>query len=140
MSEPGWLFCKVIHNHNQRSPFFINFLWTTTPIKWPKIGVLTPNFINKCTRQCGSKILRNSYALRHFCNVLYLIQNIKDSYEKCSILGPNDTSLRWLTWPMGILTGHLGFQYNWKTVQFDQHIFKTQKYKMLSTVSICIHL
>lgn len=70
-SPPLFLFCKVIHNHNQRSPFFINFLWTTTPIKWPKIGVLTPNFINKCTRQCGSKILRNSYALRH--SVLYCI-------------------------------------------------------------------
>lgn len=27
----------------------------------------------------------------------------------------------------GNFTGHLGFQYNWETVQFDQHIFKTLK-------------
>lgn len=25
----------------------------------------------------------------------------------------------------GNFTGHSGFQYNWETVQFDQHIFKT---------------
>lgn len=27
----------------------------------------------------------------------------------------------------GNFTGHSGFQYNWETVQFDQHIFKTLK-------------
>lgn len=32
-------------------------------------------------------------------------------------------------WEFSLVTGHLGFQYNWKTVQFDQHIFKTKNIK-----------
>lgn len=47
------------------------FLWTMTPIKWSKIGFLTQNSVKKCTRWCGGKILRNSYASIHFCNYTY---------------------------------------------------------------------